>query len=195
MYPVDVTDAEDPRAGAVLLHPHPDMGGNRFNSVVEAFYRALPAAGVSAARFDFPSSDEDAAVARTVEVVRSIPARPLVLVGYSFGASIATLVSDDRLAGWFLVAPPFGLIGSRPVPIADDPRPKALAVPQFDQFSPPSDVRRATGPWVNTTVEAVAGADHFLAGALDLVVTQLLAWLRSPAVGMAGDDSRGPASS
>ena len=30
---------------AVLLHPHPDMGGDRFNHVVDAMYRALPPAG------------------------------------------------------------------------------------------------------------------------------------------------------
>jgi alpha/beta superfamily hydrolase len=196
MYPVDVCEAAAPWAAAVLLHPHPDFGGNRFNLVVDSLYRALPTAGVTAARFDFSSSDEAGAVDRTVEVVHSVPTRPLVLVGYSFGAAIATLVTDDRLAGWFLAAPPLRPGAQRRPPIADDPRPKALAVPQFDQFSPPADVRRLTDDWVNATVEVVAGADHFLAGGTTEVVTQLLAWLRSPAVGsVGGNDSSLPTSS
>jgi alpha/beta superfamily hydrolase len=171
------------------------MGGNRFNTVVDTLYRALPAAGVSAARFDFSSSDEASAVSRTVEVVHTMPARPLVLVGYSFGASIAMLVTDDRLAGWFLVAPPVRLVAPGRVLIADDPRPKAVAVPQFDQFSPPADVRRETGEWANTTVDTVAGADHFLAGAINLVVAQVLAWLRSSVAGVSSADKWRPTSS
>ena len=37
----------------MLLHPHPRFGGNRLNAVVAALFRALPAAGIAALRFDF----------------------------------------------------------------------------------------------------------------------------------------------
>jgi alpha/beta superfamily hydrolase len=193
MYAVDVSAAERPWAAAVLLHPHPDMGGNRFNAVVDVLFRSLPDEGVSAARFDFASSDEAASVRQAVEVIDTTPTRPLILVGYSYGASIAARVTHDGLAGWFLIAPP---LRSADAPIAGDSRPKALAVPQFDQFSPPADVRRHTAGWTNTTVEVVAGADHFMAGGTRAVVSQLLAWLRAFAVDRpGGDDSSLPASS
>jgi alpha/beta superfamily hydrolase len=193
MYPVDVSTADSPWAAAVLLHPHPDMGGNRFNAVVDVLFRALPDAGVSAARFDFSSSDETASVQQAVEAVGTMPTRPLALVGYSYGASIATRVTHDGLAGWFLIAPP---LRSAEAPIALDPRPKLLAVPQFDQFSPPADVLTLTDRWANTTVEVVAGTDHFMAGGIGAVVSQLLVWLRSGAVGPAGaDNSSRPTSS
>ena len=58
-----------PRAAAVLLHPHPDMGGDRFNNVVSELYRALPPAGVTAIRFDFSSSKIDVSAEETIEAL------------------------------------------------------------------------------------------------------------------------------
>jgi len=179
---IDVNSPTDAWAGAILLHPHPDMGGNRFNSVVDALYRALPPAGVGAVRFDFSSSDKDLAAARTVEVIDQIATRPLALIGYSFGAAIATMVSDDRVAGWFLIAPPLRLVSANDHKVGSDPRPKALAIPEFDQFSPPAQTRQATEGWVNAAMNVVPGTDHFLHSGLDDVVAQVLAWLRSPAL-------------
>ena len=158
------------------------MGGNRFNAVVDSLYRALPGAGVAAARFDFTSSDTALAARQTVEVIDVIPTRPLVLVGYSFGAAISTMVNDDRLAGWFLIAPPLRHVAANQSAIGSDPRPKALAVPEFDQYTPPAEAAKATEGWMNTTMNPVPGADHFLAGRLDHVVDQVLAWIRSPAL-------------
>ena len=53
MLTYDLSEAETPWAYAVLLHPHPDMGGDRHNNVVSALYEALPPEGVTALRFDF----------------------------------------------------------------------------------------------------------------------------------------------
>jgi alpha/beta superfamily hydrolase len=102
----------------------------------------------------------------------------VVLVGYSFGADVATTVADDRVAGWFLIAPPLVDPGADRA-IAGDPRPKAIAVPEHDQFSPPGRTRHLTESWTNTTVTDVPGADHFLAGQTGLVVDQVVAWLHS----------------
>jgi uncharacterized protein len=179
---IDVNSPGDAWATAILLHPHPDMGGNRFNSVVDTLYRALPPAGVGAVRFDFSSSDTELAAARTVEVIDQTATRPLVLIGYSFGAAIATMVSDDRLAGWFLIAAPLRMVPADGSKIGSDPRPKALAVPEFDQFSPPAQTLEATEGWVNATVSLLPGTDHFFHSGLDDVVAQVLAWLRSPAL-------------
>ena len=167
------------------------MGGNRFNMVVDALYRALPAAGVGAVRFDFSSSDTALAAALTVEVIDAAPPGPMVLVGYSFGAGIATLIADERLAGWFLIAPPLRPLAPEPCVIARDDRPKAISVPALDQFFPPAETRRATAGWSNTTINLIPDADHFLAGSVDTVVAQVLAWLRSLELGR-GDGGADP---
>ena len=42
-----------PIAAAIVCHPHPQYGGNRFNNVVSAVFAALPESGIATLRFDF----------------------------------------------------------------------------------------------------------------------------------------------
>jgi alpha/beta superfamily hydrolase len=172
---VDVDIPAGAASTAVLFHPHPDMGGNRFNHVVESLYRALPAAGIGAARFDFTSSDMEVAVVEGRAALDATPAGPLVLVGYSFGSMVASRLLDDRAVGWFLIAPPIDHVDPR---IGGDPRPKVLAVPEHD-FSPPTRVAAVAATWTATDVRVVPGADHFLAGAMPGVVDQVIDWIRA----------------
>src|SRR4051794_13537076 len=158
----DRNDAEDPSAGAVLLHPHPDYGGDRFNPVVDALFRSLPPAGVTAVRFDFSSSDVDVAAAEVREALSLLDVRPLVIIGYSFGADVATTVGDEQVAGWYLIAPPLRLVPAGSMVAATDERPKGISVPESDQYSPPQRTEAMTAAWPNTTVRTVNGADHFL---------------------------------
>ena len=103
---------------------------------------------------------------------------PLVVSGWSFGADVAVQVVDDRLAGWFLVAPPLRGAEEATPAAAMDERPKLLVVPENDQFRPPSSAEAVTSGWLATRVETVAGADHFLVGRTDRVVGSLEAFLR-----------------
>ena len=126
--------------GVVVLHPHPDYGGDRFNPVVDAIFRAVTAAGTAAVRFDFSSSDVAMAADETRDALARLPGDvPIAMAGYSFGAGIATQVLDDRITRWVLVAPPLTSLALDLDAIASDPRPKHLLAPVHDQFCPPSD--------------------------------------------------------
>jgi alpha/beta superfamily hydrolase len=160
---------------AVLLHPHPDMGGDRFNHVVDAIYRALPPAGVSVARFDLSSSDPRQAHADTLLAIDMIGATRVALVGYSFGADVALGLADSRIAGWFAVAPPLRFGGF--AAISSDARPKVLLVPELDQFSGPARVSELTSGWSNVSVTTLGGADHFLQGHSDAVAEAVRRWV------------------
>lgn len=140
------------------------------NPVVESVHRAATAAGLAAHRFDFSSSAMDVAVA---EALAHLPDEPTAVVGYSFGALVASRLTDERITGWVLVAPPLDP-GAGEAPVAADPRPKLLLVPAHDQFCPPAAAREATAGWTATTVEEVAGADHFLAAGLGRVAGRAL---------------------
>jgi len=155
----DLAEATDAWASAVLLHPHPDMGGDRHNNVVTALFEALPPAGVTAARFDFSSSNVETATAETVEVLDVLSPEPRYLVGYSFGGGIAARVSGDRTARRCLIAPP---------PWKES-RPLAYVIAaEHDQFFTLDDLQPDA---------VVTGADHFFAGRTDEVVRLVLAWL------------------
>ncbi len=166
---------------AVVVHPHPDMGGDRFNHVVDAIYRALPPAGLSVARFDLSSSDPKQAHADTLAALDMVGGLRVAMVGYSFGADVALGVADDRIAGWFAVAPPlhFGEFEA----IGSDPRPKVLLVPELDQFSPPARVSELTSGWTNASVTSVSGADHFLNGHSRAVADAVRTWVAGLASG------------
>jgi len=168
-----------PRAAAVLCHPHPAYGGDRHNIVVDALFRALPAAGIAALRFDFRGAgggEQDDVLAALDRLAGDVPGVPLWLVGYSFGADVALGVDDPRLAGWVAVAPPLRF-GSPPVPAAGDPRPALVLVPEHDAYAPPDRIGPATDAWPAVTVEVVPMADHFLVGAAADVAATVTAWL------------------
>jgi hypothetical protein len=166
---------------AVVVHPHPDMGGDRFNHVVDAIYRALPPAGLSVARFDLSSSDPEQAHADTLLAIDMVGVPRVAMVGYSFGADVALGVVNDRIAGWFGVAPPLHYGGFEA--IAADPRPKVLLVPELDQFSPPARVRELTSEWSNARVTSLSDADHFLNGHSRPVAEAVCSWVAGLATG------------
>lgn len=177
---LDVADADDPLAFAVLLHPHPDYGGDRFHPFIGGLFTRLPVHGISAIRFDFSSGHSD--VARD-EAARALgegavrwPGVPAIVAGYSFGAGIAASIDDERVAGWYLLAPQVEALGT--ATIGDDPRPKAIAVPELDQFSPPARVGPAVAGWRATTVTTIPATDHFL-GMVEPVVAAALDWIES----------------
>jgi alpha/beta superfamily hydrolase len=164
---------------AVLLHPHPDMGGDRHNHVIGALYLGLPRAGFGAACFDFSSSDLAEARTDTVAAIDAVasaaPAAHIAIVGYSFGAMVATQVTDDRVAGWFLVAPPLAHVPA--TTIGNDPRPKAIAVAEHDAYTSPAQVDEITATWTSTPRDVIPGADHFLVGSTTYVVDAVTARL------------------
>lgn len=181
----DLAAPPEPRAAAVVCHPHPAYGGDRHNPVVDALFRALPAGGVAALRFDFgpaaAASGGDAAardevVAALDHLAAAVPGVPLWLAGYSFGADVALAIGDRRHAGWVAVAPPL-VFGGSPAPASGDPRPALVLVPEHDQYSSPAQARAATAGWPDATVDVVAGADHFLAGSARRVAGAVTAWL------------------
>jgi alpha/beta superfamily hydrolase len=170
------------RAAAVLAHPHPLHGGTMHASVIDALFRALPAAGVAALRFNFRGvqgsqgrhghgRDERLDVAAALgELTGRFPGVPVVLAGWSFGAEVALAVTGESVAGWLAVAPPLRIFAPDELVAGPDPRPVVLVVPAHDQFCPPDAARSRTAGWASTRVEVVPMADHFLAVGVDRVV-------------------------
>lgn len=176
---------KEPRAFAVLLHPHPDYGGDQFHPFVGGLFTRLPDIGVSAIRFDFISGSAEAAKAQAQDALddgaRQWPDVPAVLAGYSFGAGVAASIDDPRVACWYLLAPQVESLAT--ATIGADPRPKAVAVPEFDQFSPPARVAPAIAAWHATTLTTVPGADHFL-GVVGPIVDAAVGWIGAALAGL-----------
>lgn len=169
-------------AAAVLCHPHPQYGGNRFDRVVTALFDALPSAGCAALRFDFRSTFgggtserlDIAAALDELDKDTGLTGLPRLVVGYSFGAVVALSTHDRRISAVAAIAPPLGH-GADPAPEV----PVLVVCPRHDQFCPPTDLADRTRSWTDVETVVVESADHFLAGhaaaVAAIVIDRLLA--------------------
>ena len=171
----DITSADAPAKGvAVVCHPHPLYGGNRFNNVVDALFTALPAAGFTTIRFDFRAA-HDHGVGERLDAVAAIDAvadgSQLVLAGYSFGALVALSTHDVRIGAVVAVAPPLSADTDPPTV------PTLVLSPSHDQFCPADTAAAIVAGWPDATAEPIPSADHFLAGRTNVVAERTVAWL------------------
>ncbi len=177
---------EGARAVVVLCHPHPLYGGTMHDGVPDILFRALPARGLGALRFNFRGvqgsegahgegkaerHDVSAAVA---EAAAAAPGVPVVIAGWSFGADVSLAVGDEAIAGWCAIAPPLRIVAPAEMAAATDARPKLLLSPEHDQFRPPASAAEVVADWPATEVRSVAGADHFLWGHGEVLTTAVV---------------------
>jgi uncharacterized protein len=155
--------------------------------VTSELFSALPGRGLVVLRFNFrgvggSEGEHGGGVDEHHDVVAAIDALapdaaargvPLVLAGWSFGADVSLTVTDERLAGWVLIAPPLRVLPADAFVAAHDPRPKCFVVPERDQFRSPDAVAEMTADWTNVEINAVPGADHFLVGRTKVAVDHL----------------------
>ncbi len=98
---------------AVITHPHSLMGGNMSNNVVMAAWQAMVGSGCSALRFNFrgvgrSGGEFDNGIGETSDLAAVIDFlnRPVVVIGYSFGAWVAARFLQDAKAPCILISPP-----------------------------------------------------------------------------------------
>lgn len=174
-----------PRGVAVLCHPHPAYGGNRFNPVVERLFAALPGDGWSTMRFDFRLPPDDdrlpeiaaadlaAALDWADEQAGDRADGEIAVVGYSYGA-VAALRSDDRrIARIAAITPPLSVltVGRKPTV------PTLLITAAHDQFTPTQAAGALTESWNEVTRVDLPSADHFLGGHTGTVTELVTDWL------------------
>jgi alpha/beta superfamily hydrolase len=98
------------------------------------------------------------------------------MAGYSFGSIVALDVLHPRIDAWLAVAPPLGM-RSDDAASSHDTRPKRLLVPEHDQYSDPVATREKSAHWMNTSVQVVHMADHFLGGQLSEITDMAKAFV------------------
>ena len=173
------------KAAVVLCHPHPQYGGTMRSLVISALFEALPALGIDCLRFNYRGVEGSTGsysdgVGERLDVLAALDALvehsdagiPIGLIGWSFGADMALATHDPRIAGWMGIALPVRFVDSDELTaVADDQRPKLLALAQHDEFRDAQWVIDATRTWTNTRAEVVPGASHFFVGRTDRLVS------------------------
>ncbi len=170
-----------PRAAVVLCHPHPQHGGTMRAVVISPLFTALPKLGCDTLRFNFrgverslgtydegrgEQLDVEAAVLAHAESVGSHV--PLILIGFSFGADLALSCTASAITAHCVLAPPLRF--GEPEVLATDPRRKHLILAAHDEYREPSWAMERAEHWSNTTIETIAGANHFFVARTDQLI-------------------------
>jgi alpha/beta superfamily hydrolase len=184
-------------AGAVACHPHPLYGGDMDNPVVVRAVEVCSALGFATLRFNFrgvgastgvhdggvgEERDVEAALAYLRDLIG--PAGPLVLIGYSFGATVSARLAAHRgagptLAGLALIAPPLAMVGEEPF-VALDRFPASLLIVagSRDEYCPIDSLEHLTRRLPDAAVSVIDGANHFFLGKLFTLGEAVSGWAR-----------------
>ena len=169
--------ASEPRAAAVIAHPHPLYSGTLHNPVVFHADRELNRAGLTTLRFNFrgvegsDGSHDDGrgeigdVAAAAAWLGALVPGKPVILVGYSFGARcvIAHAIADRTIAGVVAIGLPVRIWRFDDLPSLG--RPLAVVQGTEDEFGPIEEVEASiarAGP--PGRIYTIPGASHLFPG-------------------------------
>lgn len=187
--------AGKPARAALIVGPHPLMGGRLENNVVRQVGRGLAERGLLTLRFKFggggtsadvmqefwntgcapddPRRQDDAAAA--CAWLRSRYDVKTLLVGYSFGASLLAPLLDGRTRGVALIGATFAQHDYASLAACDVPK---LVIAADNDFATPLPTTQAwcdvaSGP---TRLVVVPAAEHFYRGQEGRIVKEVLQW-------------------
>ena len=166
---------------AVVLHPHPQYGGDMDSHVVTTACRVYADRGATTMRFNFRGTDrsegayaggvgeaEDArsAIAAVREIIGDAP---VVLIGYSFGAMVASAVARDTMVdGLVLISPP---VAAGPVPVIPLGLRTLIITGEEDDIAPCGSLKGFGTD--SCCVICVPGASHAWWPGIDVLATTL----------------------
>jgi alpha/beta superfamily hydrolase len=174
----------DGAGAAVVLHPHPQYGGDMHNHVVAAACATLARAGLATLRFNFRGTgrsdgaydggrgESDDARAAVAFLRERAAGGPLVLCGYSFGAMVAAGVAGDvRPDALVLISPPLQVSA---IAVPDGVRALVIAGDR-DPIVPAHALARLERPDVRVVV--VPGVEHSWWPGVEELEAQLAAFV------------------
>jgi alpha/beta superfamily hydrolase len=182
----------EPKATALICHPHPLHGGTMDNKVVYTLARSFLALGAAVLRFNFRgvgasagsyadgAGEVEDALAASAWLFERWPDLPQYLGGFSFGAAVVVRVANGvRPAGLVTVALPV----ERIEPDTTLPAAPWLLVHGDDDELVALD---SLIDWLNDQtpgpeLEVIAGADHFFHGKLTELKNGVTSFFAPPA--------------
>jgi alpha/beta superfamily hydrolase len=156
--------------GAVISHPHPLMGGDMWNPVVETVAHALFDAGFSTLRFNFrgvggsggsfdEGRGEQEDLLSAIAFLEDRGFKEILTAGYSFGAWVtAGVLHRKALAPAIFVAPPIELFPFD-IEILQN-RVGLIVCGEHDPYCPADGVRTMATA-LSCRLEFIPGTDHF----------------------------------
>ena len=168
----------------VVMHPHPQYGGDMDNHVVLSACEELAASGASTLRFNFRGTGrskgayddgrgEVADASAALVLMRELhPEKRTMLVGYSFGAMVAAGVAARQdLEALVLVSPPLSMTIEIPVGLRT-----LIVTGERDTVSPAESARMLASDRIRVVI--VPGADHGWWPGIDTLRSEIGSFVR-----------------
>lgn len=184
---------DQPRAVAVVAHPHPLFGGTMDNKVATTLARAFAESGAATFRFNFRGvgksegthdegrGETDDLITVFTHAMAATPGLPLWLAGFSFGGAVCLAASErlPALSHLVLVAPAFSRLTHWPHASLGGKTPESTLVihGELDETVPLAE----SFAWArlrNVPVLVIPGADHFFHQRLHLIRDATARWVR-----------------
>jgi len=191
---MNIQEAFSFKGGVIFCHPHPQFGGDMYNSVIATAVEAASQEGFSTLRFNFRGVGESGgSYSEGIGEMEDVEAAidylssglrdsnfPLILLGYSFGAwtGLPVAAKDERVKGMVAIAPPlriydFGFLN-------ECKKKKLLIAGSEDPWCPASVLEE----WYQHLEEPkslaiIQGADHFFIFYTHLLTQPLREFLRN----------------
>ncbi len=163
--------------GVLLCPPHPLMGGNRFDVRLERISSALNKAGFSTLRFDyrqpFRNGTGEVEDARYMLLYLKERHESVAVVGYSFGAVVASNIADESDA-LVLISP---LKKLHEIELRDSTIPKLVVYASYDDIVS-ADESREIAEMLSEPKEVIElETDHFYTGKMDVLSEEITKFL------------------
>jgi len=173
-----------PRGAAVICHPHPRHGGSKDHPLLWAIRNELAAArafavlgfnfrGVMGSSGSFGGGRDELRDARAAigcaREATGLEAPPTLVVGWSFGASVALreALDDARVGALALVGIPLQPEDVEMPPLPDRAdlrlfrRPALLLAGEHDEYAPTDELRAYAGLFPRSEAIVLEGTDHY----------------------------------
>ena len=166
----------------IITHPHPQYGGDMYNSVVSAIHSAYTQQQFATLRFNFRGvgnsegrfdngAGEQKDVYGAYNFLTEQGFNTIELAGYSFGAwvNVQAASQSNLFDNLVLVSPPVDFMdfqNVKAIPILS-----LVIVGDQDEFAAVDNIQKTIPLWNDVAgIEIIDGADHFYWGATDKLI-------------------------
>ena len=180
--------------GIIICHPHPGYGGTMAFSVVRMLYKAFGNLGHPSLRFNFRgvgnsdgiSGDGAGEREDLISVCKFLfsgefGVKKLLIIGYSFGATIAASVTSefDEIIGYVAISYPFSLIPQF-IAQAQVSKPKFFIIGDRDDFTTLDVFQKEYNKMPEPKdIKIFPSVDHFWSGSETILTETTIDWFNN----------------
>jgi len=177
--------------GIIICHPHPGYGGTMAFPVVRMLYKAFGNLGHPSLRFNFRgvgNSDgisgdgagerEDLISVCKFLLSGEFGVKKLLIIGYSFGATIGASVARefDEIIGYVAISYPFSFIPQF-ISQAQVSKPKFFIIGDRDDFTTLDVFQKEYNKMPEPKdIKIFPGVDHFWSGSENILTETIIVW-------------------